>query len=128
MNSARNKIALIILAVALVGAFVGYKIIYKPHQTIEEQAIDFDGKAEDFKTEVTAEPEKWQNKIVMLQGSVSAVDASGSMLNETIFCQFSEPEKLLPFQVGDQIQIKGRFIGYDDLLEEIKLDNCIRIK
>ena len=26
---------------------------------------------------------------------------------------------------GDKVTVKGRFIGYDDLLEEYKMDNCV---
>jgi hypothetical protein len=39
-----------------------------------------------------------------------------------------ETTSLSGLKVGQEIEIKGRMIGYDDLLEEIKLDKTVIIK
>lgn len=106
-------------------AFMGYSIIYKPHESIENQKVLFLGNADDFKAEIAQGTEKWQNAIVELSGSLSDLNDQGGMLNETIFCQFKDPNLSKRLKPGMKVTIKGRFIGYDDLLEEIKLDNCI---
>lgn len=122
--SKSKKIILIIVALGLVAGFVGYKIAYKPHKTIEEQAVAFSGTAENFKTEVAADSEKWQNAIIQLEATISDTDEGGVMMNETIYGQFKTGYSA-PVKTGDNVVIKARFVGYDDLLEEIKLDNCI---
>ena len=44
-------------------------------------------------------------------------------LNEVIFCQFIDSIDS-DFKPGMSITVKGRMIGYDDLLEQVKLDQC----
>lgn len=121
----RSKIVLIGLALVLLGVFIGYKIIYKPHPTIESQSSDFVGRAELLKSEIANDAEKWQNAIVEVEGKITSLDANGGVLNETIFCQFKTAETSAQLSEGKAVKVKGRFIGYDDLLEEIKLDQCI---
>lgn len=123
--SKRSKILIAILVIGLVGGFVAYKIIYKPHPVIENQKAAFVGVADAFKKDVVAQQAKWLNGIVELEGDVTEVDDKGLLLSESIYCQFKNPESLQGIKKGKSIRIKGRFIGYDDLLEEVKLDQCI---
>lgn len=116
---------LITLILLVVGAVVGYKIMYKPHETTEDMEVTYKGSATDFKTKVAAEPEKWNNAVVVLMGTVTEKDDKGFILNESIYCQVREAATLQSIANEAEIKIKGRFIGYDDLLEEIKLDKCI---
>lgn len=126
--SKKAKIVLALIILANLGLFIGYKIIYKPHQTVASQQAAFIGLADDFKSEIAYNQEKWQNAIVQLQGMMTDADEQGIMMSETIYCQFSNLESLKSLSSGTEITIKGRFIGYDDLLEEIKLDNCDILK
>lgn len=118
-------ILIIFILLGGLGAFVGYKIVYKPHETIEEQQAAFNGSAEDFIQKVAVESEKWQNSIVVLEGMVTFKDENGFTMNESIYCQVKNIKSLEQIKNNATLKVKGRFIGYDDLLEEIKLDKCI---
>lgn len=120
-----RKIIIIGLAVLAIGAFIGHKMLYKPHKKTIDQKAAFVGNAEEFKTQVTQSQQKWQNAIVELKGKVSNLDKQGFSLNESIFCQLEDSLMIQKIKPQMSITIKGRFIGYDDLLEEIKLDQCI---
>ena len=122
--SKRAKIVIYLIVLTGLGLFVAYKIIYKPHQTVASQQAAFVGTSEVFKKEVAQNSEKWQNAIVQLNGTITDLDEQGIMMSETIYCQFKNLESLKTLSLETSISIKGRFIGYDDLLEEIKLDNC----
>lgn len=125
MNWSKGKIIVVAaIVIGLLGAWGAYKIMYKPHETIEEQKVAFKGEAEAFKTAVSNDSEQWQNAIVELTGTISEVNEKGVMLNETIYGQF-KPAYTASKNVGDKVVVKARFVGYDDLLEEIKLDNTI---
>ena len=120
-----RKILFIGLAILAIGAFVGYKILYKPHKKTIDQKAAFVGNAEDFKKQVAQNQLKWQNAIVELKGKVTNLDKQGFSLNESIFCQLEDSLMIQKIKPQMAITVKGRFIGYDDLLEEIKLDQCI---
>ena len=53
-------------------------------------------------------------------------DNESITINNKIFCNFTKIFSEL--KVNDPISVKGRCIGYDDLLEEIKLDQCSIVK
>lgn len=68
---------------------------------------------------------KYINKAVAISGEVTAVKDSTITLNERVNCQF---QTLSNSKIGDKVTLKGRVTGYDDLLEELKLDKCVNIK
>lgn len=124
----KSKILLILLLLSITGAIIAYKIAYKPHETIEEQKVEFTGKAKDVVSKIQVNPTNWENKIVELTGMVSQKDNAGIMLNSTVYCQFKNSKDLEIISESQRIKIKGRIIGYDDLLEELKLDQVILTK
>ena len=79
---------------------------------------------EQFNSNPTEAETKFLNKTIEISGVVSEVNGERNIvLNNIIFCQFQEPFTNTISVNTSQI-IKGRCIGYDDLLEEIKLDQC----
>lgn len=118
----KSKIALGVFLLALA---VGYAVIsyaYKPHQTVDDREVKFTGKVEAFSKTVAADAQPWQDVVVQLTGTISAIDANGFTLNNNTYCQLSNSEKISTFKKGQTVTIKARMIGYDDLLEELKLD------
>ena len=126
--SKRSKIALIILAVVLIGGYSAYKYAYKAHKTIDELDVKFSGTAKAFSDKVQQDALIWQDVVVELDGSVTSIDDKGFMLNDNVYCQWDENSSNADIKEGQIIKIKGRMIGYDDLLEELKLDQAKIIK
>ena len=121
--SKKSKLILIaLIACSLIG-FIAYKYVMKPPTTIEAKKVDFKGNADTFITMVQENASDWLDKVVVLEGIITSKDDSGVTINNQIYCQFKDKLKIATAQ--KKIIIKGRFIGYDDLLEEIKLDQCI---
>ena len=123
--SKKTKILIIVLLVGLVAVFVAYKIAYKPHPETEDQEVAFKGEATVFQEQVSADATNWQNRYVELTGEATGKDDHGIMINGSVYCQFNKLDLITGVSEGSAVTIKGRFIGYDDLLEEIKLDKCI---
>jgi len=67
-------------------------------------------------------------KVVELVGVITAKDAKGISINESIYFQLEEGTSTKMLSKGEKLKIKGRIIGYDDLLEELKLDKAIILK
>ncbi|MFG6685507.1 hypothetical protein ACGK9U_02925 [Mariniflexile sp. HNIBRBA6329] len=122
-----KKWLIIILLCAL--AVIGYRYVYQDHRDIATETSIYKLTASDISNEFAINPmsseNKYLNKTIEVSGSISDKNPQSITIEDKVFCQFSnEIQKTLN---TDKIKIKGRFIGYDDLLEQVKLDQCIII-
>ena len=60
--------------------------------------------------------------IIELNGSVTAIERAALTIDKKIFCKFKED--IFNIKVGDTIFLVGKFIGYDDLFKEFKINEC----
>jgi hypothetical protein len=123
--SKKNKWILNILVLSFIAFYTVYRYAYKPHKTIEKLEIEYTGTSLDFIEKVKEDTSIWNNKIVLLSGIITSKEDKGITLNNGIYCQFREVINSSKLKEGSPISLKGRVIGYDDLLEELKLDQCI---
>ena len=65
---------------------------------------------------------KFLNKTIEIKGNVTEVSDSTLTLDQKIFCKMSQ--KANSDLLNKKISIKGRCIGYDDLFEQVKFDQC----
>jgi len=121
-----QKKILIILALVICG-FLAYNYIYKDHRDIESETSEFtvtaNQLANEFKVNSSKAETMYLNKTIEVSGNISEIKPTEITLDEKVFCLFSNANTISK-QKQESITIKGRFIGYDDLLEEIKLDQC----
>jgi hypothetical protein len=125
--SRKNKTVLLVLVWLIVGAFFGYRYLYQSHETTHKAAVAYTGDAKSFSGLMQSEAQTWHGKFVQLTGKVGDADNKGFTLGESIYCQWDEAQEQKDLKPAENITIKARVIGYDDLLEEIKLDKTIRI-
>lgn len=123
--SKKSKWVLIIVVLGLLSAFGAYKYAYKAHETTEELKADFTGNSNEFLTKMSSDANLWLNKTVGLTGEITSIDKKGITLSNNIYCQFREDINFSSLTKGQKITLKGQVIGYDDLLEELKLNQCI---
>ena len=62
---------------------------------------------------------------MIISGKITKLDSQGIMISPNIYCQFLDSIFSKKIQLNDTISVKGRVIGYDDLFEELKLDQCL---
>lgn len=121
----------IILIAILLLAFAGYKYIYQEHRDIQKEAAEFvlasTTIANDFSQNTTEAEKKYLNKTVEISGVVTEFNQKDLTLNNRIFCQFNDTRNNT-LNINDPITIKGRCIGYDDLLELVKIDQSTIIE
>ncbi|MBH10665.1 MAG: hypothetical protein CMG74_10025 [Candidatus Marinimicrobia bacterium] len=67
------------------------------------------------------------NQVIEISGNVTALYDSLYILNNTIVCK---PDVIIEDGIVENsfITVKGRFVGYDDLLMEVRLDHVVLIK
>lgn len=124
------KILFFIVIVAVIGGYFGYKYI----MTGGERNIESEKSAyvvssltvfNEFSENSELASSKYLNKAVEISGKITSISPNLIILDEKISCQFQIEQKEV---VGSQIVIKGRVTGYDDLLEELKIDQCLILK
>jgi Sec7-like guanine-nucleotide exchange factor len=125
--SKKSKLILVFIVIGITISFMAYKYVMKSPEKIETKEVFFDGLAFNFLTKVQEDVTVWQNKVVNIKGEITTIDSKGITLENQIYCQFREDVNFSSLKIDTQIILKGRVIGYDDLLEEIKLDQCIII-
>lgn len=111
--------------VITISVFVVYKYSMQPPAKIEDRSVDFTGTSKQLFFNVQENPEAWQDKVVIITGTITSFDEKGFKISSTIYCQMKEPSSLNALSNDQEVSLKGRVIGYDDLLEELKLDQCI---
>lgn len=109
---------------------IGYKYIYKDHRDISKEKPDFEIEsvilAKEFGMDVALSQQKYLDKTIAVSGIITELNETDITIDDAVFCQFQNRfEKAL--NVGDEVIIKGRCIGFDDLLEQVKLTECFLI-
>jgi len=117
----RRKRILFALILLLVGGYFGYNYLYQDHRDIQTEAVFLETNSDDligvFLESSTPEV---LNQTVQIKGKVTQIEGDGITLDNKVHCSF--PESLFKVSVGDEVVVKGRCIGYDDLFEIVKLD------
>ncbi len=107
-------------------AIFGYQYVFRSAENVgkatSEFTIDATEISDDFKNNLQEAEIKYRDKIFTVEGIITDIEEEGIILNNSIYCKFDEKIK---HSKNDQIKVKGKYIGYDDLFEVIKLDQCV---
>lgn len=125
----KKKILFAAIALIAIVAVIGYNYIYQDHRDIQSEkpaytlkAADFIQEFQDNETEATT---KYLNKTIAIEGTLSSIDGNTVVVDNVIFFALSENETPpTSNQINTLVHIKARCIGYDNLLEEVKLDQA----
>ncbi|MEZ4802033.1 MAG: hypothetical protein R2797_04615 [Gelidibacter sp.] len=124
-----KKWLVIILLILIV--VIGYNYVFQDHRNISAEMPKFsltaDAIQKDFITDISISEKKYLNKTVAITGTISEGDVTELTLNSHVFCQLMDSLET-PIKKESKVKIKGRVIGYDDLLEQVKMDQCTLIK
>jgi hypothetical protein len=120
------------LLVISVGTIV-YQWLYHEHRDIQTETASFTLTANEMHKEFTETIDiantKYLDKTVAIQGELTEIDTVANIivLNEKINVIFLN-EKVAGLAIGETLQIKGRCLGFDDLLEQVSFDNAALIQ
>ncbi|KAB8152475.1 hypothetical protein EZY14_013790 [Kordia sp. TARA_039_SRF] len=129
--SKKSKIFLSILAILVVVGVAGYFYLYQSHTSINDMEVVYKGSAKEFQSNMEANADAWSkagDKVIELTGTITAKDVKGISVDGNFYFQLEEGTSTENLKKDQKIQIKGRIIGYDDLLGELKLDKAIILK
>ena len=128
-----KKKVFILLVFLLVAAIAVYFYVYKGHRDIASEEANYTATVQEvfssFTTNDSLANAKYLDKTLDLRGKISEIDFANKIVtvDEKLSARFTDklPENLKP---QDSINLKGRLVGFDDLLEEIQMDQCTLVK
>lgn len=125
----RKKIAFVIAAILIVasaGIYFYYGVLFKEARNIESEMPDFSISATKLLDDYNADPKKadalYLNKTIEITGLATKQTDSEIILENTVFCLFTQ--KVKPKLINTKVTVKGKCIGYDELFQEVKIDQC----
>lgn len=124
----RRKIIIIavIAVVLLAGTWLYKGYLYKDVRNISSEAPAVTLTAAALMQQYTNNQQTanaaFLNKTIEITGAVTQAADSTITLNTNVVCSFDRKANALV--TGKTVTVKGRCIGYDELFNEIKLDQC----
>ena len=121
---------------------IAYLTYNKPHIDVSNRIADYsltaDELYEEFSEDDVIALTKYNDKIIELAGRLQLISKSDKSISNIVLegdiaVVNCEMDSLYIFQLesskeGDHIQIRGIFVGFDDLLGELQLKKCIVVK
>lgn len=122
----KKKLFIIIPVVLIIIAIAGYKMLYKEHRDISSEEAEFTLTATALLNEFTSNESqanaKYADKTIVVSGKVTAVDAASGTVTIDEILSATLKDKTQQPAGQSTVTVKGRFVGYDDLLGELKMD------
>ena len=124
----RKKIIVVLLL--LIGlAVIGYNYMYKSHRDIASESASYTTTVAEvykaFQESDSLANAKYLDKTIAIYGKVTNIDLKNKIItvDDKLLgrCTNDIPTTV---KLQNTITLKGRVVGYDDLLEEIQMDQC----
>lgn len=118
------------LAIGLIG-FVAYNyIMFGGARNLSTEKTDFTVSSaaimDEFRGDIESANKKYLEKAVAITGTVSNANRTEVVIDNTIICNLKNEDSSV--KKGQTVTVKGRLVGFDDLMGELKLDQCFIIK
>lgn len=129
--SKKVKIFLLVLIFLGLIGYVGYNyVMFGGARNLEEEQVEFTVSSKklisEFTNDTDASNKKYLEKAIAVTGKVTSVQKSEIIIDNSVFCILKEPSSVI--KENTTITVKGRVVGFDDLMGEVKLDQCFIIK
>ena len=123
-----QKTRWIFLLLSLVAIVVGYNKYNQKHVDFTIIKVVADYEASELSEFVSSlniqERGAIGNNVYSVEGVISKTTSEGFNLKGGVFCQ-TENTSLLTSKEGDSLKIRGRFVGYDYIFQEVRLDHVV---
>lgn len=122
----KKKLILTALAITAFGIFGYYYAWYGGARNIssEDAAFTVSSKniIDEFDSDIEKSNTKYLEKAIAIEGTVSQISPKQVIIDQLIVCDLKESDPSI--RKGQLLTLKGRVVGYDDLMGELKLDQC----
>lgn len=128
--SKKFKIIILLVVIGLIGFFAYNYVMHGGARNLTTEKTNFTVTSEsitsEFTTNIQKANEKYLEKAVAIKGKITASNGNEVILDGIVICNFKSQD--LSIKKDQTVTVKGRVVGYDDLMGELKLDQCFVIK
>lgn len=129
--SRKRKIIIVVFLIAVLSGLYGYNyVMHGGARDLASEETDFkvssDTILNEFTSNIDASNKKYLEKAVVIEGVVTSVKGLQVILDKSIICNLKVDDNTI--SEDRKMIIKGRVVGYDDLMGELILDQCFTIK
>ncbi|MFN8275261.1 MAG: hypothetical protein U0X58_10340 [Flavobacteriaceae bacterium] len=126
----KSRIIGIALVIAvLVGIGVYWYVMHGGARNLASEDAAYTVNAKDIIQEFSTNSErankKYLEKAVVITGKVTEIHANQVIIDNSVVCLLQQPDSKV--KINQSIIMKGRVVGFDDFMGEIKLDQCLSI-
>jgi len=130
MSKKIKIISVVLVTIGLIGFFAYNYIMHGGARNLTTEETNFTVTSASITAEFIANTEtankKYLEKAVAIKGKITAAKGTEVVLDGVVICNFKNPDASI--KKDQTITVKGRIVGYDDLMGELKLDQCFVIK
>ena len=122
----KNKFPILfLLGISILAGYIAFQLLFPKARNIIQEKPEYKITATALQKDMS-QPSLASNyidRVLELKGLVSEVAPNHIMLDNKIQIHLLNPEEQ-SINLGEIITIKGRCVGFDDLLEEVKIDQA----
>jgi hypothetical protein len=126
-----KKFRIIALSIMLIGitAFTGYNYVMyggARNLTTEDTAFTVSSKSitKEFTANIDVSNKKYLEKAIAIKGTITKISGTEVIIDDSIICNLKNFDSTI--KKDQVVTLKGRVVGYDDLMGELKLDQCFK--
>jgi hypothetical protein len=123
-----KKTVLIAFFIIVIIGILGYNYLYQDHRDVATSDATSSYTSTElltlFTDKDTSNDAYALDQVIEVSGIATDKSANSITLDRKVFIELIEPHK---FALNQTYTLKGRCLGYDDLLEEVKIDQAIFI-
>lgn len=128
MNKKFKTITFSIVVIGII-AFTGFNYaMYGGARNLstEETAFTVSSKSitNEFAANIEASNKKYLEKAIAIKGTITKITGTEVIIDNSIVCNLKNFDATI--QKNQIVTLKGRVVGYDDLMGELKLDQCFK--
>lgn len=119
-----------VVIIGLIGFFAYNYLMYGSARNLTTEKTIFTVTSasitSEFTTNIEKANKKYLEKAIAIKGKITASNGNEVILDEIVICNLKNQD--LSIKKKQMATVKGRVVGYDDLMGELKLDQCFVIK
>ena len=126
-----SKYKYLFIPLPIISLIFIFALYNKPHKAYADEISEHSLSAEilfaEYNNNYKDSNDKYLGSVLSISGVVTKCTENIIILNNRIVCSFNEKDSSLSsndIALGENLIIKGHCIGYDDLLEEVRVDHC----
>jgi hypothetical protein len=124
------KIILSLFLLLTITVVLGYNyVMHGGARNLSNEATNFTVTSneitKEFNENATVANKKYLEKAVAIKGIVTEINANQIIVDNNIVCDLKSKNSKI--KLNQSITLKGRVVGFDDFMGEIKLDQCFAI-